>query len=266
MKIGIAGAAGRMGRALVRAVCDHPGLVLAGAWEGNDHPALGQDVGVLAGCDACSVMLTDSASAVMAACDAIIDFTAPEVSIGIARDAEVCGCALVIGTTGFSQDQLAMLEKAGEKIPVVYATNFSTGVNVLWSLAEQAARLLGEQYDAEIVEIHHNQKKDAPSGTAVTLLEAIGRGKGLDPRQSVRYGREGMIGARKKSEIGVHSVRAGDIVGEHSALFAGPNERIEIKHLAHSRDVFARGAARAAAWLEGKKAGFYHMRDVLGIQ
>jgi 4-hydroxy-tetrahydrodipicolinate reductase len=149
---------------------------------------------------------------------------------------------------------------------VVYATNFSMGINLLWVLARRAAEVLGPQFDAEIIEAHHNMKKDAPSGTALTLLEAICRGRGLDPDKSIRHGRQGLTGPRSPGEVGMHAVRAGDIVGEHLALFAGPGERLELKHQAHSRDTFARGAVRAAAWLKQQPAGFYHMADVLGLE
>ncbi|MCK5243026.1 4-hydroxy-tetrahydrodipicolinate reductase [bacterium] len=266
IKVGIAGAAGKMGRALVRAVVEHPELSLSAAWDRKDHPSIGQDAGVLAGLVAAYVVVGDSAAAAIAKSEIVIDFTAPDATVAIVRHAVETGCALIVGTTGMTSEQLTMLQKAGEKIAVVYATNFSTGVNVLWALAEQAAGILGEAYDAEIIESHHNLKKDAPSGTAVTLLEAIARGKGLDPQKSAIHGRVGMPGVRRKEEIGVHAVRAGDIVGEHIALFAGPGERIELKHQAHSRDVFARGAVRAATWVKKQDPGFYHMSDVLGIK
>jgi len=266
IKVGIAGAAGKMGRALVRAVTDHNALTLAAAWESKGHACLGQDAGQLAGIGALKVELSDAVAGDIKACEVIIDFTAPEATIAITREAVSAGRALVIGTTGLSDKQIAMIRKAGEQIPIVYATNFSTGVNLLWALARQAARILGEAYDVEIIESHHNMKKDAPSGTALTLLEAVCQGRGLDPKQVARYGRQGMVGARQKQEIGVHAVRAGDIVGEHSALFAGTGERLELKHQAHSRDTFARGAARAAAWVTTQPAGFYHMSDVLGLK
>lgn len=266
IKVGIAGAAGKMGKALVRAVTEHPELSLSAAWDRQEHTSIGEDAGVLAGVSSLGVVVSDSAIEAITKSEIVIDFTAPDATVAIVREALKIGCALIIGTTGMTPEQLAGLQKAGEQISIVYATNFSTGVNVLWALAEQAAAILGESFDAEIIESHHNLKKDAPSGTAVTLLEAIARGKGLDPQKSAAHGRTGMVGARSKNEIGVHAVRAGDIVGEHIALFAGPSERIELKHQAHSRDVFARGAARAAAWIKKQAPGFYHMSDVLGMK
>ncbi|MBN1594997.1 4-hydroxy-tetrahydrodipicolinate reductase [candidate division FCPU426 bacterium] len=266
IKVGVAGAAGKIGRALVRAVCEHEALTLAAAWEAPGNALLGQDAGQVAGAGDTGIPLTDQAEAGLLASDVVIDFTNPQNTVFLATAARKTGRNLVIGTTGLTAEQLYAVKQAAKKTALVYATNFSTGVNVLWFLARQTAAVLGEAYDAEIVESHHNQKKDAPSGTALTLLEEICTGKGLDPKQSVRHGRLGLTGARTREEVGIHAVRAGDIVGEHVALFAGPGERLELKHQAHSRDIFARGAVRAAAWIKGKKPGFYRMSDVLGLK
>jgi len=265
INVGIAGAAGRMGRLLVKAACEHPELQVTAAWDIAGNPALGQDAGQLAGVAPLGVALVDSPEKGLAACDLAIDFTVPEATQHLAGLAQAMGKFLVVGTTGLNPSQVESLRQAGKKTGVVYATNFSTGVNLLWILARKAAAILGDQFDAEIVEFHHNMKKDAPSGTAVTLLEAICQGKGLDPQTSVRHGREGLVGSRTKAEVGMHAVRAGDIVGDHIALFAGPGERLEIRHQAHSRETFARGAARAAAWVSRQKPGFYHISDVLGL-
>lgn len=265
VKIGIAGAAGKMGRALVRAVIQHPDLTLGSAWEMKGNPMVGQDAGTLAGCDTCGSIITDDKTRGLNNCDMVIDFTMPDATAQMIKLAAEKGKAMVIGTTGLSPEQHHLMQQKAESIAIVYATNFSTGINVLWTLAGKAAAILGESFNAEIIEAHHNMKKDAPSGTALTLLEEICIGKGLDPSKSAQYGREGLIGARTSDEIGVHAVRAGDIVGDHTVLFAGPGERLELKHQAHSRDTFARGAGRAAAWLAGKSSGLFHMSDVLGL-
>jgi 4-hydroxy-tetrahydrodipicolinate reductase len=265
IKVGIAGAGGKMGRALVRAVVEHPELQLASAWEAPGNALLGQDAGQLAGLEKAGVTVLGSAAEALALCDLAIDFTAPEATVALVGLAEKAGKPLVIGTTGLTPVQLEQLQSAGRKIGMVYATNYSAGVNLLWALARKAAAVLGDQFDAEIVEFHHNMKKDSPSGTANTLLEAVCQGKGLDPVKAVRHGRDGMVGARTRDEVGMHAVRGGDIVGDHIVLFAGPGERLEIKHQMHSRDTLARGAVRAAAWLSRQKPGFYHVSDVLGL-
>jgi 4-hydroxy-tetrahydrodipicolinate reductase len=196
----------------------------------------------------------------------VIDFTAPEATLALARAAASRGKAMVIGTTGFSAQDLSTLKQATEKIGVVYATNFSTGVNLLWLLSRLAAQVLTSAYDVEIIEAHHNQKKDAPSGTAITLLEQISAGLGVNPAEVAKHGRQGMVGARPQKEIGLHAVRGGDIIGDHTVLFAGRSERLELKHQAHSRDTLAQGAARAADWLVKQPAGWYDMADVLGLK
>jgi len=266
IRVGIAGAAGKMGRALVRATAEHSDLTLGAAWERSGHAALGQDAGELAGAAHLGVALSAAETIRLEACDVLIDFTAPEPTVELAQKAAQAGRALVIGTTGLKAEQIETLRAAAQKVPVIYATNFSMGVNLLWQLARQTAAALGEAFDIEIIEAHHNLKKDAPSGTAVTLYEEVCRGRGLDPAQAARHGREGLVGARTKSEVGMHAVRGGDIVGDHTVLFAGPGERLELRHQAHTRDTFARGAARAAGWLAGKPAGWYRVADVLGLK
>jgi 4-hydroxy-tetrahydrodipicolinate reductase len=265
-RIGIAGAAGKMGRALIRAVREHPGLTVTAAWERPGHPQLGQDAGELAGAERAQVKVTAAEAARLDDCDMIIDFTAPGPTTELAAKAAAAGRALVIGTTGLSAEQLQSLRQAAQRVAVIYATNYSLGVNLLWRLARQTAAALGEDFDIEIVEAHHNQKKDAPSGTAMTLYEELCRGRGLDPKLAARYGRQGLTGPRTPGEIGIHAVRGGDIVGDHTVIFAGPAERLELRHQAHSRDTLARGAVRAAAWLAGKPAGWYSMEDVLGLK
>jgi 4-hydroxy-tetrahydrodipicolinate reductase len=196
----------------------------------------------------------------------VVDFTAFEVS---ARHAEVCagrGVALVIGSTGFTAEARARVSEAARKVPLVLSPNMSVGVNVLFSLVEQAARVLGDAYDVEIVEMHHKMKKDAPSGTAVRLAEVAAGALGRDPRKDLAYARHGMIGERPPRQIGVQTLRGGDVVGEHTVFFAGQGERLELTHRATSREQFARGALRAAAWVVGRPPGLYDMQDVLGLR
>jgi 4-hydroxy-tetrahydrodipicolinate reductase len=246
-------------------VQEHPALTLAAAWERPRHELLGRDTGELIGSEPSGVKLISAQEFSSAACDVVIDFTAPEATLALVQQARA-GQGLVIGTTGFTPEQVETLRGAARKLPIVYATNFSSGVNLLWALARKAAAALGEAFDVEIVEAHHNQKKDAPSGTAWTLYQEICAARGLDPTRAMRHGRQGLTGPRERGEIGMHSLRAGDIVGDHTVLFAGPGERLELKHQAHSLAVFARGAARAAAWIAGKPAGWYSPADVLGLK
>lgn len=265
IRVGIAGAAGKMGRALVRAIKEHPELTLASAWERPEDGNLGQDAGLLAGVDRLGIEITASPESGLAVCDVAVDFTAPEASLRLLHLAQAVKRPLVIGTTGLDQDQLQALEKAGERMGLVYSTNYSAGMNLLWALSRRAAAVLGEEFDVEIVETHHRHKKDAPSGSAITLLEAVCQGKDLNPKSEACFGRHGLVGARPVREVGVHAVRAGDVVGDHMVLFAGPGERLELKHQALSRDILARGAARAASWIVRQPAGFYRMADVLGL-
>lgn len=266
--VGILGAAGKMGLALVRAAAAHPGLQMAAAWEQPQHAGLGRDVGDLAGIQTLGVALAPNVLLTDPACDVIVDFSAPQATANLAALAvrSQLQSALVVGTTGLQPAQLELLHQAAEKVAVIYATNYSVGINLLWKLARQAAAALGQEFDIEIIEAHHNQKKDAPSGTAVTLYQEVCRGRGLDPATAARHGREGWVGARTREEVGLHAVRGGDIVGDHTVLFAGPGERLEFKHQMHSREVLSRGAIRAAAWLAGRKAGWYGLDDMLGLK
>jgi len=265
IQVGIAGAAGKMGRALVRAVSERSDLCLLRAWERPGHPSAGHDAGTLAGIEALGVSLFAGEGIDLAGCQVVIDFTAAAATAALAPQAAQAGSALVVGTTGLAPAQLEVLRACSRRVPVVYATNFSVGVNILWKLARLSAAALGEAFDVEIIEAHHNQKKDSPSGTAVTLFEEVCRGRGLDPATAARHGRQGLVGARTRTEVGLHAVRGGDIVGDHTVLFAGPGERLELKHQAHTRDALARGAARAAAWIAGRPAGWYGVADVLGL-
>ena len=263
-RIGIAGAAGKMGCALVRAVKARPELTLTAAWERPGHAALGRDAGEIAGLEALGVKLTEAPA--LAGCDVVIDFTTPEATVALAQQAGAGKSNLVIGTTGLTENQMQALRAAAGRVGVIYASNFSLGVNLLAILAEKAAAALNADYDIEIIEAHHNRKKDAPSGTALALFQAVCRGRRLDPGKAEKYRKHEATGIRTQAEIGLHAVRGGDIVGDHTILFAGPGERLEFKHQAHSRDVFAHGAAGAAAWLAGKSAGWYALADVLGLK
>lgn len=265
MNVAIIGAAGRMGVRLIHAVCETKGLTLAGAIERDDHPQLGMDAGLIAGVGGLGVALTSDLDAAVAAADVLIDFTFPEVTL---NNLAVCarhGKMLVSGSTGFTPEQKQQVEEFAESIPVILAPNMSVGVNACFKLLKEAATILGDDFDVEIVELHHNKKKDSPSGTAVRMGEVVAESLGRDYNQVANYHREGMCGERTHAEIGMQTVRGGDIVGEHTVYFIGMGERIEISHRAMSRDMFARGAARACVWLQDKPAGLYDMQDVLGL-
>ena len=260
------GAAGRMGRAIVRVLAETEGARLAAAVERPGHAALGQDAGVLAGGPAAGVAIGGSIEDALAGCDVAIDFTAPAATVENARRAAERGVALVIGTTGLSDADSRALAAAAERVAIVRSANFSVGVNVLLGLVEAAARALGDGWDVEIVEAHHRQKRDAPSGTALQLAEALAGALGRDLARDLRSGRAGDVGPRAPSEIGVLAVRGGDVVGDHTVHFLGLGERLELTHRASSRETFARGAVRAAAWVAGRAPGLYDLRDVLGLR
>lgn len=265
VNVAVTGASGRMGRTLVEALGNAAGLTLTAAIERPGLAEIGRDAGELAGIGTCGVKITDSLEAVCADFDVLIDFTIADAT---AANVEICrrnGRKMVIGTTGLNQDQLAALDTAADQIPIVHASNFSVGVNVTFRLAEIAARILGDSVDVEILEAHHRHKVDAPSGTAVTLGQVVARELGRDLNTDAVYGREGFTGERARETIGFNSVRAGDIVGEHTVMFAGEGERIEITHRAQSRMNFAMGALRAAEFVAGRDHGIYDMRDVLGL-
>lgn len=266
IKVAVNGAAGRMGGRLITAIKETEGLQLTGALEHAESPMLGQDAGLSAGCGPLDVLISSDLDKVLAATDVLIDFTFPEVSL---RNLEACarlGKRLVIGSTGFTPEQRARVDELSRTTPVVLAPNMSVGVNACFKLLKEAANILGEGFDVEIVELHHNKKKDSPSGTAVRMGEIVADALGRDYQETAVYHREGMCGARTHEEIGMQTVRGGDIVGEHTVYFIGMGERIEITHRAMSRDMFARGAVRAASWLADKKPGLYDMQDILGLR
>lgn len=265
MRIAIAGSAGRMGRTLVEAVLRDPELKLAAALERPGHPLLGRDAGESIGV-ASGVAIRADFEGAIAAADALIDFTRPDGTLAHLDACVQHGKAAVIGTTGFSDDQKGRIAQAARRVPIVMAPNMAIGVNVTFKLAEIAAGILGDAYDVEIVEAHHRHKVDAPSGTALRLGEAVARALGRDLAACAIHGRHGDTGERDPKAIGFHAIRAGDIVGEHTVMFAGSGERVEITVRSQSRATYAVGALRAAKYLRGRGAGLYDMFDVLGLK
>ncbi|MCQ4271761.1 4-hydroxy-tetrahydrodipicolinate reductase [Pseudomonas kuykendallii] len=265
-RIAVMGAAGRMGKILIEAVQQTAGAAgLTAAVDRPDSTLVGADAGELAGIGRIGVPLSGDLSRVVDEFDVLIDFTHPSVTL---KNLEICrraGKAMVIGTTGLSQEEKQQLVAAAKDVPLVFAANFSVGVNLCLKLLDTAARVLGDEVDIEIVEAHHRHKVDAPSGTALRMGEVVAEALGRDLREVAVYGREGQTGARDRQTIGFATVRAGDIVGDHTVLFAADGERVEITHKASSRMTFAKGAVRAALWLEGREAGLYDMQDVLGL-
>lgn len=264
LKIAIAGANGRMGRALVEIIDTRADCVLSGALEHAASPVLGQDAGFAVGLTT-GVAIGHDAVKVLTEADVLIDFSRTESTLNYLAACAKMGVNAVIGTTGFDAAGKAHIAAAAEKIGVVFAPNFSVGVNLTFALLQTAARVLDEGYDIEIIEAHHRHKVDAPSGTALRMGEVIAAALGRDLRQCAVYGREGHTGARAADAIGFATVRGGDIVGEHTALFAADGERVEITHKASSRSTFAHGAVRAAVWLRSQTKGLYDMQDVLGL-
>ncbi len=263
LRIAVSGAAGRMGRRVCALVIAEPDTELACACECEGHPDLGRDAGELAGCGTAGIRLTDGIGGNP---EVIVDFSSPEGTARAARKAAEIGVPLVTGTTALGAKEKAEVESAAGRVPVLAAPNFSLGVNLLFRLAGDVAQALGPGYDVEIIEAHHNQKADAPSGTALGLGEAVAAALKRDPKKDFTHGRSGKTGPRKPTEIGFHAVRAGDIVGDHQVIFAGPGERVELVHRAHARDTFAHGALRAARFVVGKPAGRYTMVQVLGLE
>ena len=263
------GAAGRMGKMVINSVSQDDELKLVGALEPSGNPVIGTDAGLNAGVRELGVKISDDLTAIKDV-DVIIDFSVPKSTLEVAATASKMGVAVVTGTTGIDDAGVDKIKKHSEIIPIVMAPNMSVGVTLLFKLAGEVAELLGDDFNVEIVEAHHNQKVDSPSGTAKRLYEIIAKALNRDDKKVGVYGREGIVGKRAKDEIGVFAVRAGDIVGEHTVIFGGIGERIELVHKAHSRMTFVKGAIRAAKWLcsvdeGGKKSGLYDMNDVLGL-
>ena len=264
--IAIAGAAGRMGRHLLEACHQVEGMRCTVASEHPDHPAIGADAGELAGIGRLNVAIAADPAPLAEHFDVLIDFTRPAATLIHLELCQKAGKAMVIGTTGFAAEQKAAIARAAETIPIVFAPNMSVGVNLSFKLLELAARVLGDGVDIEIIEAHHRHKVDAPSGTALAMGQVIAQTLGRDLEQCAVYGRKGVIGERDRATIGFATVRAGDIVGEHTVLFADVGERLEITHRASSRMTFAKGAVRAALWLAGRGPGLFDMRDVLDLR
>ncbi len=266
IRIAVAGAAGRMGSRITALSREYHDLKLTGAFEKRAHSSVGKDIGSIVGIGETGIKLSDNLEEIVDNADVIIDFTTPSSTKENIKIASKKGKAMVIGTTGFSKDDIKEIESLIRNMPCVMASNMSTGVNLLLRVLQDVARVLGDEYDIEIIEAHHRLKKDAPSGTALKMAQVIADALHRSLDEVAVYTRKGLIGERAKKEIGIQTVRAGDIVGEHTVIFGGLGERIEITHKASSRDTFARGALRAALWISGKPAGLYDMQDVLGLK
>lgn len=265
-KIAIVGATGRMGKALIEACANTEGLELTVATEHPSNPLIGADAGAVAGISSNNVLIASSLAEAANDFDVLIDFTRPEPCLEHLAWCAEHGKKIVIGTTGFDAAGKAAIAQAAERIPVVFAPNMSVGVNLCLKLLDMAARVLGDSVDIEIIEAHHRHKVDAPSGTALRMGEVVADALGRDLKECAVYGREGVTGERDRKTIGFETIRAGDIVGEHTVMFADVGERVEITHKASSRMTFAKGAIRAAAWLQDKQSGLFDMQDVLGLK
>ena len=265
LAIGVAGITGRMGTMLVRQVCETAGCRLASGSVRPGSGSEGTDIGAVCGIGNLGCAAVPSPQELFSGSSVVIDFTLPETVVGHAAAAAATGAAWVVGTTGLEPEQEAVLSEAAMKVPVVYAPNMSLGINLLFRLVEQVSRVIDDAFDIEILEIHHNRKIDAPSGTALGLGQAAARGRGVDFGSAAVLSREGQTGAREAGRIGFAALRGGDIVGDHSVIFAGSGERIEITHRAAGRHIYAAGAVRAARWAVTQKPGLYSMADVLGL-
>jgi 4-hydroxy-tetrahydrodipicolinate reductase len=266
MRVIIAGAGGRMGRTLVHAVAATKGMVLAGAVDAPDSAVIGRDAGELAGLGPNGIKVTSDAAALLQTADGLIEFALPAATLVFAELTAAAGKVHIIGTTGHSAEEEAVIAKAANRATIVKSGNMSLGVNLLAALTKRVAKTLDDNFDIEIVEMHHNKKVDAPSGTALMLGRAAAAGRGIDLAQHSQRGRDGVTGARCAGDIGFASLRGGTVVGEHSVIFAGPAERVELTHRAEDRMIFARGALHAALWAHGKAPGLYSMVDVLGLK
>ena len=266
MKIGIVGCAGRMGQMLVAEVFNTDGCELVGGTEGLGNYALGKDIAVYAGLPECGMLICENADGLFATADVVIDFTRPIATPGHLKLAQKYNVNLILGTTGHDMAGIAEIEGAAKNVTIVKAMNFSIGVNVLFALTEKLSSLLDDDYDIEIIEMHHKHKVDAPSGTAIGLGEAAAKGRGVNLDKVSARARDGITGVRKKGDIGFASLRGGDIIGEHSVVYAGESERVELVHKASSRDIFSKGAVLAAGWTKGQPPGLYDMLDVLGLK
>jgi len=267
IRTAVIGAAGRMGKLLVNHVIGDPDLTLSAATEAPGNPTLGRDAGLAAGRDACGVLMTSDLESAVSVSDVVIDFSVPESTRQTLEVAARHHCAMVVGTTGLSEeDRKRFAELAGSGMRILLAPNMSVGVNLLFFLCRTIPAILGADYDIEVVEMHHNRKKDAPSGTAVRLGEILAEAAGMDYAEDACHGRHGNVGARPKRQIGMHALRGGDVVGDHTVVFAADGERVELTHRASSRETFVKGAIRAAKFITAADPGLYDMQDVLGLR
>lgn len=265
MRVAITGASGRMGMTLIQAITQSPALSLTAAIDRADSPIIGKDTGGLIGAEPTGIKVTDNLATAVNDFDVLIDFTRPEASMAYVEYCRQHGKKLVLGTTGFNEAQKTLITAAAKDAAIMMAPNMSVGVNLTLKLLEMAAKVMGDYTDIEIIEAHHRHKVDAPSGTALRMGEVIAKALGRDLKDCAIYGREGITGERDRKTIGFSTIRAGDIVGEHTVMFADEGERVEITHKASSRLTFANGAVRAAIWLGDKSNGLYDMQDVLGL-
>ena len=265
IKVGVMGAAGRMGRELVRAVAAQEGCTVIGGSEQPGSGMIGQDIGELAGVGTLGITITDDANGVIEAADVILDFTAPAASVQFAKLAAAGGTVHVMGSTGFTDEDEAAIREAAKEAVIIKAGNMSLGVNLIVEMTRRIAEALDEDFDIEVLEMHHRHKVDAPSGTALMLGQAAADGRGIEVKDRSVMSREGHTGARGRGDIGFATLRGGNVVGEHSVIFAADGERVVISHVATDRGIFARGGVKAALWGQGKAPGLYSMKDVLGL-
>jgi 4-hydroxy-tetrahydrodipicolinate reductase len=265
IKVVVCGGCGKMGSKVTQLIHQNKDMELVGIIESPSHPDKGKDWGISVGLGKTRVIITDYLEGIIQKADQIVEFTNPQVSIQHLEIVYKYKKAMIMGTTGFSSEEIEKINKLAQDTPFLLSPNMSLGVNLLFKLVAETAAALGDDYDIEIVEAHHRFKKDAPSGTAKKLAQEIAKAKGLNLDEVAIYGREGIIGERKRGEIGIHSIRSGDITGEHTVMFTSLGERLELTHKAHSRDTFAYGTIQAIKFMEGKPAGFYEMKDVLNI-
>jgi 4-hydroxy-tetrahydrodipicolinate reductase len=266
LRLIVAGAGGRMGRTLVKAIIDAEGITLAGAFDAPGSAIIGRDAGELAGLGQCGITVVSDPAPLFADADGLVDFTVPAATLVLAELTARHGLVHIIGTTGLGDSEEKLIAEAARRATIVKSGNMSLGVNLLAALTRRVAKTLDPSFDIEIFEMHHNKKIDAPSGTALMFGRAAAEGRGIDLATHSERGRDGETGARKQGDIGFASLRGGTVVGEHSVIFAGPSERIELTHRAEDRMIFARGAMHAALWARGQKPGLYSMMDVLGLK
>ncbi len=264
-KVVVCGGCGKMGSKVAQLIHQNKDMELVGIIESPSHPGIGKDWGMSLGLGKTGVIITDNLEEIIQNTDQVVEFTNPKVSLQHLEIVSKYKKTMITGTTGFSSEEIEKINKLAQNIPFLLSPNMSLGVNLLFKLAAETAVSLGDSYDIEIIESHHRFKKDAPSGTAKKLAQEIAKAKGVNLDELAIYGREGIIGERKKGEIGIHSIRSGDITGEHTVMFTALGERLELTHKAHSRDTFAYGTIQAIIFMEGKPASFYEMKDVLKI-